>query len=104
MKNNATRALVRATLNANVKNLNERPLVINAAYTQYELLDEVSKETGFTLSHDEEGEEDFDIWWIDGPILATLLQKLKCYQRTNHLPNVHMIARKNNLAKNLQMM
>ena len=49
----------------------------------------------------EDDEEDWDIWWIDGPILPTLLFKMKPYQRTNHVPAVYVIARKNLLARNL---
>lgn len=100
--NNQTRELVGQSRNANVKDPNEWPLVINVCYTQYEVLEDCAAETGFTLSTDEE--EDWDIWWIDGPIIPTLLMKLKHYQRTNHLPGVYVLARKNLLAKNLNMM
>jgi hypothetical protein len=44
------------------------------------------------------------VWWIDGFILPTLLHKMKAYQRTNHLPAIFEIARKNLLAKNLILM
>lgn len=57
----------------------DRPLVINVAYTQYEILQDCAKETNFELSYDEDGEEDWDVWWIDGPILTTLLHKMKNY-------------------------
>lgn len=56
------------------------------------------------LSYDEEGEEDWDIWWIDCQILPCLLQKMKWYQRANKLPNVQVFAKKNLLAKNLNLM
>jgi len=77
IQNNKSRELTGQSLNADLKDLKEQPLVINVAYTQYELLEVVAKETNFTLSHDEEGEEDWDIWWIDGPILAALIHKMK---------------------------
>lgn len=92
------------SLNANQRNMHEPKLVINVAYTQYELVQTVAKENNFALSMDEEGEEEWDIWWIDGQIFTTLLNKMKPYQRTNHLPAVHQIAKKNNLARNLSLM
>lgn len=79
MKCNTSRELVGQTLNKNKFDKSERPLVINVAYTQYEILQEVAKENNFTTINDEEGEEDWDIWWIDGPIFAQLLQKMKPY-------------------------
>lgn len=74
-------------------------MVVNANYTQYEILQDVANETDFRLSYDDD--EDWDVWFIDGPILPTLLLKLKNYQRTNHLPAMYVLARKNLLAKNL---
>jgi len=59
----------------------------------------VANETDFRLSYDED--EDWDVWFIDGAILPTLLLKMKNYQRTNHLPGMYVLARKNLLAKNL---
>jgi hypothetical protein len=79
--------------------MNEYPLVINICYTQYEILYDCAEETNFKLSTNED--EDWDIWWIDGPILPSLLYKMKPYQRTNHLPACYELARKNLLAKNL---
>lgn len=40
---------------------------------------EVAKETNFRLSYDEEDKEDWDVWWIDGMIIPTLLQKMANY-------------------------
>ena len=102
--NNSSRELTGQTLNANTRNMKEAKLVINVAYTQYELVETVAKENNFATSHDEDGEEEWDIWWIDGQIFTTLLSKMKWHQRTNHLPAVHVIAKKNNLAKNLALM
>jgi len=56
----------------------------------------------YNLSYDEE--EDYDIYWIDGPIAPTFLMKMQPYQRTNHFPGMFALARKNLLAKNLQAM
>ena len=49
-------------------------------------------------------EEDWDIWFIDGPIIPALLIRMKNYQRTNHSPGMYALARKNLLAKNLLAM
>ena len=49
-------------------------------------------------------EEDWDVWFIDGPIIPALLTKMKPYQRTNHFPGMYALARKNLLAKNLLSM
>ncbi len=83
---NSNRDLVGQSYNFNKKDRRERPLVINTIYTQYEILADSGKEVNFVLTQDEE--QDWDIWWIDAPILPTLLQKMKPYQRTNHLPAV----------------
>jgi tubulin polyglutamylase TTLL6/13 len=73
--------------------------VINVNYTQYEIVKDAADETDFRLTVDDE--EDWDIWFIDGPILPTLLLKMKSYQRTNHFPAMYVLARKNLLARNL---
>lgn len=98
-KINHDRTLYGQSLNANKKDMNDWPLVINVLYTQYEVLQDCADETNFRLSTEEE--EDWDVWWIDGPILPTLLTKMKPYQRTNHLPACYVLARKNLLATNL---
>ena len=100
--NNSTRQLVGQQRNANKKHPSDYPLVINVNYTQYEVLQDCADETDFRLSLDDE--EDWDIWWIDGPIIPALLFKMKSYQRTNHLPACYVLARKNLLARNLQNM
>lgn len=97
--------MVGQEMNANKITKKGRPtLVINVAFTQYELLQDIAKECHFRLSHDDDGDEDWDIWWIDGPIFATLLQRMKWHQRANRLPSVHVLARKELLAKNLNLM
>lgn len=56
----------------------------------------------YTLSYDEE--EDWDIYWLDGPVAPNFLMKMHNYQRTNHFPGMQCLARKNLLAKNLMNM
>ena len=55
----------------------------------------------FGLRVQEEESDEFDILWSDAGIPAERLQKLKPYQRMNHFPGMYILARKNNLAKNL---
>ena len=50
---------------------NEYPLVINILYTQYEIIHDVAIHCNLRTSVDEE--EDWDIWFIDGPIIPSLL-------------------------------
>ena len=77
-------------------------LILNALYSQYEVLKDAEDELGFTISYEEE--EDWDIWWIDGPVTPPFLLKMHNYQRVNHFPGMYCLARKNLLAKNLQSM
>lgn len=77
--------------------------MINILYTQYEIIHEVATECNLRTCQ-EEGDDDWDIWFIDGPILPSLLTKMKAHQRTNHFPAMQAMARKNLLAKNLLMM
>jgi hypothetical protein len=58
-------------------NLNDPQLTINILYTQYEIIHEVAAECNFRTSV--EDDEDWDIWFIDGPTLPSLLQKMKSY-------------------------
>ena len=74
-------------------------LTINVYFTQYEIIHEVALDCYLRTSTDEE--EDWDIWFIDGPVMPSLLTKMKPYQRTNHFPSMQSMARKNLLAKNL---
>ena len=51
--------------------------MINIVYTQYELIHEVAAACNLRTSMDEE--EDWDIWFIDGPTIPALLVKMKSY-------------------------
>jgi len=73
---------------------------MNIFFSQYEVLHDCAEETNFRTTS-EEGDDDWDVWWIDGPILPTLLIKMKWYQRTNHLPACYVLANKKLLARNL---
>ena len=57
--------------------LNDPQLTINILYTQYEIIHEVAAELNFRTSV--EDDDDWDVWFIDGPTLPCLLQKMKAY-------------------------
>lgn len=52
-------------------------MVINITYTQYELIHEVAQALNLRTSVDED--EDWDIWFIDGPTIPALLVKMNSY-------------------------
>ena len=56
---------------------NDPPLVLNITYTQYEIIHEVATALNLRTSIDED--EDWDIWFIDGPTIPALLVKMKSY-------------------------
>lgn len=51
--------------------------MLNITYTQYEIMHEVAELCNFRTSVEEE--EDWDIWWIDGPTIPALLVKMNPY-------------------------
>jgi hypothetical protein len=67
----------------------------------------VVKEAGKTylnyhLSKKERG--DWDIAWFDGWVSIKFIKEMKFNQRTNHLPGIYNLARKNMLGKHLNKM
>ena len=43
----------------------------------------------------------WDVGWYDGPITIKLLARMQPYQRTNHFPGIHNLAKKNMLGRHL---
>jgi tubulin polyglutamylase TTLL6/13 len=81
-----------------------RQLSVNVSRTKYAVVRYVfQKVLGFKLV-EEETDETCDVYWCDGGIDASRLMLLKPYQKINHFPGMHEIARKNNLARNLNRM
>lgn len=56
------------------------------------------------IIYDDEEGQDWDVLWQDGSIVPSIMMKLEPYQRVNHFPGMYVLARKNNLAKNLAVM
>lgn len=52
-------------------------LVLNILYTQYDIIHEVANQLQFRTSV--EDDDDWDIWFIDGPVIPSLLMKMKPY-------------------------
>lgn len=59
---------------------------MNIVYTQYDIIHEVATETKMRVTQEED--EEWDVWFIDGPVMPSLLTKLKTHQRTNHFPGM----------------
>lgn len=53
------------------------------------------------MSINDQEDPDWDIYWLDGPIVPAFLFKMQAYQRVNHFAGIHVLARKNLLARNL---
>lgn len=56
----------------------------------------------FKLTDSEEA--DWDIYWSDVGVQPEKISKVRPYQRINAIPGMQALARKNNLARNLQRM
>jgi tubulin polyglutamylase TTLL6/13 len=68
------------------------------------VLREVAETLNLNVSMNEFDEPNWDIYWLDGPIVPAFLFKMQAFQRVNHFPGMHVLARKNLLARNLQAM
>lgn len=51
--------------------------MIQTQYCQYEVIYDVAKECAMRVSDPED--DDWDIWFQDGPIQPTFMQKMKSY-------------------------
>jgi tubulin polyglutamylase TTLL6/13 len=47
---------------------------------------------------------DWDIFWTDSAVLPDVLFRMHFFQKINHYPGIHIIARKNLLGLNLMAM
>ncbi len=56
------------------------------------------------IKYDRDETLDWDMIWSDVGVLPDRISKLSPYQRINALPNIALLARKNNLAKHLMRM
>ena len=75
-------------------------MVMYAWHTHYDVIKEVAK-FNFEYHLTKRENAQWDIAWFDGPITMKLLQRMQPYQRTNHLPGIYNLAKKNMLGRHL---
>jgi tubulin polyglutamylase TTLL6/13 len=81
-----------------------RQLTANVANTKYSVVRYVlSKVLGFRLVKDDQ-DDSCDVYWHDCGVDVERLMRLKPFQKINHYPGMYEVARKNNLARNLNRM
>lgn len=71
--------------------------------TQYPVVSEVAEELGWKVQCSNDA-GDWDIYWTDFSIDPDVLIKMHLFQKINHYPGIHNIARKNLLGQNLSNM
>ena len=77
---------------------------INVCDTKYAVVRYVAKQMlGWKLVNDEE-DDTWDVWWSDSGVHPQKLAKMKPYQKINHWPGMHALARKNQLGRHLMQM
>lgn len=84
------------------KHKNLKPILLNIADTQYDVVERVGEEMGWKLQYNDG--KNWDLKWNDSAITVDSLAKMKSHQKTNHFPGMNTLHRKNTLAKNLQRM
>ena len=78
----------------------QQRMVMYAKHTHYDVIKEVAK-FNFEYHLTKRENAQWDIAWFDGPITMKLLQRMQPYQRTNHLPGIYNLAKKNMLGRHL---
>ncbi len=73
---------------------------INLSSCQYPEVAEVARHLGWTVCT-EKGDRGWDIYWADAPPPREMLGSLEGHQRVNHFPGMHLLGRKNLLARGL---
>ena len=75
-------------------------MVMYARHTHYDVIKEVAK-FKFEYHLTKRENANWDIAWTDGPITLGMLSRMQQYQRSNHLPGIYNLARKNMLGRHL---
>lgn len=94
---------IRKIIKKTMEKKSEDRVTINIANTQYDVVKIISQELGWTLNSSENS-EDWDICWQDFAVTPEKFNKMQLYQKINHFPGMCSLARKNNLANNLNQM
>lgn len=69
---------------------------------RYDVVKRGARKMDMKVTEDENS--DWDIYWSDINVQPDRISKLRPYQRINAIPNISVLARKNNLASNLMRM
>ena len=68
--------------------------------TQYPVVSEVAEQLNWKIQNSNES-GDWDIFWTDFAIDPDILIRMHLFQKINHFPGIHTIARKNLLGMGL---
>ena len=68
--------------------------------TQYPVVSDVAEQLGWRVQESNDG-GDWDVYWTDLSIDPDILIKMHLFQKINHYPGIHILARKNLLGLNL---
>jgi tubulin polyglutamylase TTLL6/13 len=68
--------------------------------TQYPVVTEVAENLDWKIQYSNDV-GDWDVYWTDFAIDPDVLIKMHLFQKINHYPGIHVIARKNLLGLNL---
>ena len=83
------------------KVVTRRKLTVNVAFTQYEIIRDLAKDSFQWKITRRADSTAWDLLWTDTAVEPDALMKMKPFQKINHFPGMYMIARKNCLAKHL---
>ncbi|CAD8188256.1 unnamed protein product [Paramecium octaurelia] len=79
-------------------------IIMNVYDTQYQVVRYVGQEILKWKLIAEPESWDWDVYWTDSGVHAEMLSKMKQHQKVNHFPGMYILARKNNLGKQLTKM
>ena len=82
------------------KTQQSRKIILNVSLTKYSVVKKAGRSLNYKLLKKED-EDNWDVFWTDSGVQPEKLSKMKPFQKINHFPGMYSIARKNNLAKNL---
>ena len=82
---------------------NLKKIIINVSMTQYPVVSEVADELNWKIQTSNDS-GDWDVYWTDFSIDPDVLIRMHLFQKINHFPGIHVIARKNLLGVNLTNM
>ena len=71
--------------------------------TQYPVVSEVAEDLDWKIQTKADS-GDWDVFWTDSAILPEILFRMHFFQKINHYPGIHIIARKNLLGLSLMGM